>query len=81
LLGSALSRDTLQNWGIGQAGLEPSHDSHGNQHTTNQSGAKSGARIEHTESSDPDLASVVAAWPDLPRAIKAGILAMVSTAK
>ncbi len=27
--------------------------------------------------SDPDLAAVLAAWPDLPEAIKAGILAMV----
>ncbi len=26
---------------------------------------------------DPDLANVVAAWPDLPEAIKAGIVAMV----
>ena len=29
---------------------------------------------------DPDLAAVVDAWPDLPEAIKAGILAMVRTA-
>ena len=81
LLSSALSRDTVQNWGIGQAGLEPSLVSQENQCLRNQSGAQSGARNEHTESSDPDLASVIAAWPDLPRAIKAGILAMVSAAK
>ncbi len=30
---------------------------------------------------DPDLAAVVAAWPDLPEAIKAGILAMVKAAE
>ena len=29
---------------------------------------------------DPDLAAVVAAWPELPEAIKAGILAMVKAA-
>jgi hypothetical protein len=29
---------------------------------------------------DPDLAVVVAAWPELPEAIKAGILAMVKAA-
>jgi hypothetical protein len=29
---------------------------------------------------DPDLAAVVAAWPDLPEAIRAGILAMVTAA-
>ena len=26
---------------------------------------------------DPDLAAVVKAWPELPRAVRAGILAMV----
>ena len=31
-------------------------------------------------SDDPDLAAVVAAWPELPEAIKAGILAMVKAA-
>ena len=30
---------------------------------------------------DPDLAAVVAAWPELPEAIKAGILAMVKAAR
>jgi len=29
----------------------------------------------------PDLAAVVDAWPDLPEAIKAGILAMVKAAR
>jgi hypothetical protein len=30
---------------------------------------------------DPDLAAVVNAWPELPEAIKAGILAMVKAAQ
>jgi len=30
---------------------------------------------------DPDLAAVVAAWPELPEPIKAGILAMVKAAR
>jgi hypothetical protein len=30
---------------------------------------------------DPDLAAVVDAWPDLPEAIKAGMLAMVKAFK
>jgi hypothetical protein len=30
--------------------------------------------------SDPDLAAVVATWPTLPEAIRAGILAMVKAA-
>jgi hypothetical protein len=29
---------------------------------------------------DPELTAVVAAWPDLPRAIRAGIVAMVGAA-
>ena len=29
----------------------------------------------------PDLSLVVAAWPELPKAVKAGILAMVQAAK
>jgi hypothetical protein len=31
----------------------------------------------HTCKTDPDLAAVVAAWPALPEAIRAGIVAMV----
>jgi hypothetical protein len=30
---------------------------------------------------DPDLAAVVEAWPDLPEALKAGIVAMVKAAR
>jgi hypothetical protein len=30
---------------------------------------------------DPDLSAVAAAWPDLPEAIKAGIVAIVKAAK
>jgi hypothetical protein len=30
---------------------------------------------------DPDLAAVVEAWPELPEALRAGILAMVKAAR
>jgi len=30
---------------------------------------------------DPDLAAVVEAWPELPEALKAGILAMVKASR
>jgi hypothetical protein len=33
--------------------------------------------IHDTCQTDPDLAAVVAAWPELPEAIRAGIVAMV----
>ncbi len=36
--------------------------------------------LHDTCKADPDLAAVVAAWPKLPEAIRAGILAMVETA-
>jgi hypothetical protein len=34
----------------------------------------------NSNANDPDLAAVVAAWPELPEAIRAGIVAMVETA-
>jgi hypothetical protein len=37
------------------------------------------AQGQRAASEDPDLAAVVAAWPKLPEAIKAGIRAMVRT--
>ena len=42
-------------------------------------GAESGAPPAPTAISDPDLAIVVTAWPDLPEAIRAGIVTMVRT--
>jgi hypothetical protein len=36
--------------------------------------------IHDTCQNDPDLAAIVAAWPELPAAIRAGILAMVTAA-
>jgi hypothetical protein len=37
--------------------------------------------IRDTCQIEPDLVDLVAAWPDLPKAIKAGILAMVQAAR
>jgi hypothetical protein len=42
--------------------------------------AKSPATAEQAQKIDPDLAKVNAAWPDLPAAIKAGVLALVKAA-
>ncbi len=39
------------------------------------------AHGQRATSNDPGLAAVVGAWPKLPEAIKAGILAMVGAAK
>jgi hypothetical protein len=46
-----------------------------------QGGAESGALVPEPAAIDPDLAAVVDAWPTLPAAIKAGILAMIGAAE
>jgi hypothetical protein len=53
-----------------------------------ESGAESGALPDDSAPDptpavppDPDLAAVVAAWPDLPPAIRAGVLALVKAGK
>jgi hypothetical protein len=35
----------------------------------------------HADLTDPDLAAVVAAWPELPDAIKAAVLTLVRTTR
>ena len=46
-----------------------------------QSGTVSAEHLPNDScKTDPDLAAVVAAWPDLPEAIKSGIIAMVKAA-
>jgi len=65
---------------VGDEGLEPSPFSTENQHVCDQGGAKSGARIALAGNPDPDLVTLIKAWPALPRAIKVGILAMVGAA-
>ena len=62
-------------------GFELSEDSSGNATIANQSGAKCGALGEQNRPIDQDLAAVIQAWPTLPAALKAGILAMVKAAK
>lgn len=53
-----------------------------------ESGAKSGALSGDSDPNptpatpaDPDLAAVVAAWPALPPAIRAGVMALVNAGK
>ena len=47
------------------------------QKTRDQPGAESGAVRAESQSYNPDLAAVVTAWPTLPEAVTAGILALV----
>lgn len=60
-------------------GLELSQDSSGNSTIADQSGADSGAVFASSIPIDADLAAVFEAWPTLPEAIKAGILALVQS--
>ncbi len=45
-----------------------------------QGAAESGAVGARNRTHDPELAAVVAAWADLPEAVRAGIVAMVRAA-
>jgi len=57
----------------------------GNSQIPTERGAKSGApdapKPANTRTLCPDLVEVVNAWPALPPAIRAGILAMIQAAK
>jgi hypothetical protein len=65
---------------VGGKGLEVPPKNTGNDGGGDQSGAECGALEARDAPSDLDLAAVVDAWPALPDAIKAGILAMIRAA-
>lgn len=65
----------------GWGGIRTPRKNAGKTQVTNQSGAESGALGAREAPIDPELAAVVEAWPALPDAIKAGILAMIRAAK
>ena len=56
---------------VGLLGLEHAMESSRNKGRVTQSAAESAARV------DPDLSTVIAAWPDVPKEIKSAILTMV----
>ena len=60
---------------VGATGLEPVKDSCRNTHVSILSDAECGAYLN-----DADLEAVISAWSKLPRALKAGIVAMVKAA-
>jgi hypothetical protein len=61
-------------------GVEPTLDSLENPTISAQGGAKSGALASQQPIIDPALAALIDAWPTLPEAIRAGILAIVRAA-
>jgi hypothetical protein len=80
----ATARGTARQWDSKQveaAGIELPQQYAGNSGVGGESGAESGALGAQNGPVDPDLAAVMEAWPGLPAAIRAGILAMVRAAK
>ena len=61
-------------------GIEPHPVSPENPTNPAPGGAKSGALAPQTPAIEPTLAALIDAWPTLPEAIRAGILAMVRAA-
>ena len=66
---------------MGRAGSEHPPKTTDNSHVSPQSGTDSGTPHAEKPQLPPDLAELVNAWPTLPAALKAGILAMVKAAK
>jgi hypothetical protein len=62
-------------------GIEPIPHSPENSTNPAPGGAKNGALTPTNPNIDPALAALIDAWPTLPEAIRAGILAMVRAAR
>ena len=70
---------------VGQFGREQSNkagcEHKAPQESANGGAAKSASYADDSDSIDPDLAAVIDAWPKLPKAVRAGIVAMVQAAR
>lgn len=66
---------------MGETGFETPTHSSGKIDNSEYSAAESAAAGAENGPVDPDLQAVIDAWPALPAAVKAGILAMVRAAK
>jgi integrase len=92
LVGVGVPCDAVENQPMVATGLEHPANPAGNTPVSDSGGSKSGniragfgpptppAPIP-AKPTDPELASVIAAWPDLPPAIRAGVLALVKAAE
>ena len=65
---------------MGPQGFEQPAETPAKRGISETGGAKSGALSPVSTPIDPDLAAITAAWPELPAALKAGIVAMVKAA-
>jgi len=66
---------------MGDTGFEPSPKTLEKTQIEQLGGAECGAVGARNSSSDPDLRCVVEAWPNLPVAVKANVVAMVKAAQ
>jgi len=64
-----------------RGGIRTPRENAGKSRVSDQSGAESGALAARKDPLDPELAAVVDAWPALPEAMKASILAMIGAVK
>jgi hypothetical protein len=64
----------------GEGGIRTLHEIPAKTALAVEGGAKSGALATEPRSIDPGLANLIDAWPTLPEAIRAGILALVRAA-
>jgi len=90
LVGCGVGCDPLESGKVPPEGLEQSRCSAGNAGVADTGGSKCGNKGAGFDAStppatppkptDPDLATVIAAWPSLPPAIRAGVLALVRAA-
>ena len=62
-------------------GVEQAAKTAGKKPVCESGGAESGAESAENTSISPDLQKLIDAWPNLPKAVKAGIVAMVNAAK
>ena len=62
---------------MGAEGFEPPPKTSGRTHNSQTGGAESGALGARADLPDPTLAGIINAWPTLPEAVKAGIVATV----
>jgi len=87
LVGVGVRCDPVETRQVGRAGLEHPANPAGNTPVSESDGSKSGnigagfgPATPPVKPTDPELAAMVAAWPDLPPAIRAGVLALVKAA-
>lgn len=66
---------------VAEVGLETLPFSSGNREVSEQGGAKSGAFGDQSVAISSELHEVINRWPTLSTALKAGILAIVRSAK